>query len=115
MKLITKEIEKRLEKYPLYSQDGKKEDAICLAKFVICVGTWSWYILEANLDEGIAYGIAITGNGEGEYGYINLSELQGLRTKSGIAMERDIFFAPTPLKDIDDEYLQSFLRKMYSE
>ena len=24
MKLITKEIKKRLEKYPLYSQDGKK-------------------------------------------------------------------------------------------
>lgn len=29
MKLITKEIKKRLEKYPLYSQDGKKEEAIC--------------------------------------------------------------------------------------
>lgn len=33
MKLITKEIKKRLENYPLYSQDGKKEDAICQAKF----------------------------------------------------------------------------------
>lgn len=25
MKLITKEIKKRLEKYPLYSQDGKRK------------------------------------------------------------------------------------------
>lgn len=38
MKLITKEIKKRLEKYPLYSQDGKKEEAICQAKFFLCVG-----------------------------------------------------------------------------
>lgn len=45
MKLITKEIKKRLEKYPLYSQDGKKEEAICQAKFFLCVGAWSWFIL----------------------------------------------------------------------
>ena len=113
MKLITKEIEKRLKKYPLYSQEGKKEDAICQAKFFLCVGAWAWYILEADLEQGIAYGITITGNGEGEYGYTSLSELQNLRTKFGLTVERDISFEPTPLKDIDNEYLQKFLRKMY--
>lgn len=114
MKLITKEIEKRLEKYPLYSQDGKKEDAICQAKFFLCAGAWTWYILEANLEEGIAYGITITGNGEGEYGYTSLEELQELRvTKFGLTVERDIAFTPTPLKNIQNEYLQKFLKKMY--
>lgn len=114
MKLITKEIQKRLEKYPLYSQDGKKEDVICQAKFFLCVGAWAWFILEANLDEGIAYGITINGNGKGEYGYISLSELQNLRTRLGLTVERDTSFSPTPLKDIENEYLQKFLRKMYA-
>ncbi len=114
MKLITKEIQKRLEKYPLYSQDGKKEDAICQVKFFLCVGAWSWFILEANLDEGVAYGIVISGNGEAEYGYISLSELQDLRTKFGLTVERDVSFSPTPLKEIKDEYLQKFLRKVYA-
>lgn len=113
MKLITKEIHKRLEKYPLYSQDGKKGEAICQAKFFLCLGAWSWYILEANLEEGIAYGIIISGCGEAEYGYISLSELQSLRTKFGLTVERDISFSPTPLNEIDNEFLQRFLRKMY--
>jgi hypothetical protein len=77
MKLITKEIKKRLEKYPLYSQDGKKEEAICQAKFFLCVGAWSWFILEADLENNIAYGITINGSGEGEYGYTSLNRVAG--------------------------------------
>ena len=113
MKLITKEIATRLEKYPLYSQDGKKQHAICLAKFFL--GAWTWYIIEANLDEGLAFGITIPSNGEAEYGYISLSELQSVRTKLGLTVERDTFFTPTQLKDIEDEYLQTFLKKVYEE
>ena len=33
MKLLTKELEKKFEKYPLYSQDGKGLDAEVIAKF----------------------------------------------------------------------------------
>lgn len=113
MKLITKEIEKRLEKYPLYSQDGKKKEAIAVAKFFLCVGAWTWFILEADLQNNLAYGVVISGNGEAEYGYISLTELQGIRTRGGLTIERDISFSPTPLKDIDNEYLQKFLDKMY--
>lgn len=113
MKLITKEIEKRLEKYPLYSQDGKKKEAIAVAKFFLCVGAWSWFILEADLQNNLAYGVVISGNGEAEYAYINLTELQTFRSKLGLTIERDISFSPTPLKDIDNEYLQKFLAKMY--
>lgn len=114
MKLITKEIKKRLEKYPLYSQDGKKEEAISQAKFFLCVGAWSWFILEADLENNIAYGITINGSGEGEYGYTSLTELQGLTTKLGLTVERDTSFSPTPLKDINNEYLKKFLKKMYA-
>ena len=114
MKLITKEIQKRLEKFPLYSQEGKGKDAVCQAKFFLCVGAWTWYILEANLEEDIAYGIVVNGYGEAEYSYICLSELQGLRTKLGLTVERDTCFEPTPLKQINSEFLQRFLRELYA-
>ena len=42
MKLMTKELEKKFEKYPLYSQEGKYDDAeVIVAYFNPCVaGTW---------------------------------------------------------------------------
>lgn len=113
MKLITKEIEKRLEKYPFYSQDGKKKEAIAVAKFFLCVGAWTWYILEADLQDNLVYGIAISGDGEAEYAYMGIDELQSIRLRSGLAIERDTLFYPTPLKDIKDKYLQKFLDKIY--
>ena len=47
MKLVTKEIERKFEKYPLYSQDGKGDDAIVICKFFNPYGAESWYVLEA--------------------------------------------------------------------
>lgn len=112
MKLMTKAIENKLAKYPLYSQDGKRENAICIVKFFLCVGSWTWYILERENDT--LYGITINGEGEGEFGYISLNELQNLRaTRLGLSVERDIYFEPTKLKDIKDSNLQRFLN-MYS-
>ncbi len=35
MKLITKQLEKELAKYPLYSQDGKVKDAVVVCKFFL--------------------------------------------------------------------------------
>lgn len=116
MKLITKEVEKRLEKYPLYSQDGKKKDAICVVKFFLTGGSHTWYILEADLPNQIAYGITINGYGEGEYGYVSLAELQTIKNSFGLGVERDLYFEPTKLQDItDDGYLKNFLKRFYDE
>ena len=108
MKLITKEIEEALKKYPLYSQDGKGSDAVCSAKFFFPCGSWTWYITEANLDTGELFGVTINSTGEGEYGYISLSELQNLKVM-GLGVERDKTFKPKPLKEINDPYLKNFL------
>lgn len=43
-RLITPNLEKAMKNYPLYSQDGKKKDALCFAVFSI--GNARWYILE---------------------------------------------------------------------
>lgn len=113
MKLMTKAIENKLSKYPLYSQDGKKENAICVAKFFLCVGAWTWYILER--EDDTLYGIVVNGQGECEFSYFSLSELQNLRaTRLRLTVERDLSFKPMKLKDIKDSNLQKFLNYMYA-
>ena len=103
MKLMTKEIENRLEKYPLYSQDGKGEDAEIVCKFFSPVGSWTWYVLEAekfNEDDYEFFGIVINGYGEQEYSSFLLSDLQNLRLPFGLRVERDLYFTPSKVKDV---------------
>ena len=45
MKLLTKAIEKKLEKFPLCSQDGKGDDADIICKFFNPMGSGTWYVL----------------------------------------------------------------------
>lgn len=115
MKLLTEAIKKKLAKYPLRSQDGKKGDALCICKFFLCQGAWTWYVLEANLETNELFGVVINGEGEGEYGYFALDELQKLRTSWGLGVEREKYFTPTKLKDIHDDYLHKFLKKFEDE
>lgn len=108
MKLMTKEIEKQLAKYPLYSQGGKGKDATVVAKFFLPIGYWTWYIMEAEGDT--LFGICVSGKEQAEYGYFSLKELEELRvTKFRFGVERDIYFKPTKLKDIDDPNIRMFV------
>ena len=100
---MTKEIEKRLEKFPLYSQDGKGEDAEIVCKFFSPVGGWTWYVLEAekfNEDDYEFFGIVINGYGEQEYGYFTIGELKQLKLPFGLSIERDMYFSPCKVKDV---------------
>lgn len=100
---MTKEIEQRLEKYPLYSQDGKGEDAEIVCKFFSPVGDWTWYVLEAekfNEDDYEFFGIVINGYGEQEYGFFTLGELKQLQLPFGLSVERDMYFSPCKVKDV---------------
>ena len=48
MKLITKELEKLFEKYPIGSQDGLAGKAKVIAKFFNPTGVGTWIITEGN-------------------------------------------------------------------
>lgn len=111
MKLVTAQIRKKLEKYPLRSQDGKKAEALAVARFFFPVGAWTWYILEADLQTDEAFGVVINGSGEGEFGYFSLKELQTMNVR-GLGVERDICFNASKLKDIKDENLHKLLKKL---
>lgn len=74
MKLLTKQIEAKLAKYPLYSQDGRGDDADIICKFFNPSGAGTWYVLEGEQrPDGDWEFFGIVDILEREYGYFMLS------------------------------------------
>jgi hypothetical protein len=98
MKLVTKEIERKLPK--LYSQEHTP-DPLCVVKFFNPTGSGTWYAIEGekHADAGGDYLFFgwVSGLGEDELGYFNLPELAAFRGRFGLGIERDLWFTPTPL------------------
>ena len=68
MLLMTKELEKKFEKYPLYSQEDKGFESDVIVKYFNPCGTGTWLITEGeNKKMVIGYftAIAICSNGNG--------------------------------------------------
>lgn len=101
MKLITKELEKVFEKYPLGSQDGLGGKAKVIAKFFNPIGAGTWLITEANkLENGDfeMFGYCHLGDDEmAELGYVLSSQLENLKLPLGMTIERDLYMS----KDCD--------------
>lgn len=94
-KIFTKEIENRLAKYPIRSQDGKGEDAIVVLKVFNPYGSGTWLITEGEKQENgdwLLYGYCHIH--EWEWGYIHLSELINHRVNvfgCKLPLEREIY------------------------
>ena len=101
MKMITAEIERMMGKYPLYSQDGKGDEAKVLFKVFNPYGSGSWYVLEAGekQEDGDRELFAwVVLNGEPEYGYLMLSDLTDTMISvfgCRLPLERDRYFRGT--------------------
>lgn len=98
MKLITKQLQKELAKYPLYSQDGKGEDAVVVCKFFL--QGYTWYVLEAEKADNDYEFFGIIVGQHTEYGYFTLSQLESVTGQWGMRVERDRGFKPTKVKDL---------------
>ncbi|ATB69051.1 hypothetical protein SJPD1_0939 [Sulfurospirillum diekertiae] len=96
MKLLTKELEAKLP--PLYSQDGRGDEAIALVKFFTPDSSWTWYATEYDAKERIFFGLV--DGFEMELGYFSLDELQSIKGSLGLSVERDIYFSPTKLSTL---------------
>ena len=98
-KLIDKNVEKILENCPLYS-NVDNDNLIAVVKFFNPFGLGTWYVVEAEKQlngDYLFYGYVespITPEFN-EFGYFTLFELESV----GI-IERDIYFEPTPLKEL---------------
>ncbi len=101
MKLLTAALENKFKKYPLYSQDGKGDDAEVICKFFAPVGSFTWYVTEGERqgDDFMFFGVVASDYGK-EYGYFSLKELQELRLPFGLGIERDLHFKPCAVSKI---------------
>lgn len=92
---ITKEIEKKFEKRPLGSQEGKGLDAEVLVKFFNPYGAGTWIITEAEKQENgdwLMFGYCHIL--EWEWGYVSLKELIETKVRVfgiNLPLERDLY------------------------
>jgi len=86
VELLTKEIREKFSQ--VGGQDGKYGEAICVVKFFDPTGSWTWYATEFD-GEDIFFGLV--DGFELEWGTFRLSELQELKGRLGLGIERDLY------------------------
>ncbi len=91
MKLLTKEIEKKLPK--LYSQEHEKNPKI-IVKFFHPLSSYTWYVTEGERQEdreGDMLFFGLVDGHEKELGYFTLKQLEEISVR-GLGVERDKWF-----------------------
>jgi len=89
MKLMTKEIEKRVPK--LYSQEHEENPKI-IVKFFHPLSSYTWYVMEGEKSEdGDWMFFGLVNGQEKESGYFTLKQLEEVKVK-GLGIERDLYF-----------------------
>lgn len=95
MNLMTKELEKKFEKYPLNSQEDKGGDAIVLVKYFNPMGVGTWLITEGNKLPNGDYEMfgycCLIDDVNAEFGYVMLSELEKIQLPFGLKIEKDLY------------------------
>ena len=89
---------------PLYSGEELGMEALAQVKFFTPDSSWTWYASEFD-GEDIFFGL-VSGF-EVELGYFSLSELESIEGPVGLPIERDLYFEPKTLRDLQDYHNQS--------
>jgi len=97
MKLLTKDI---LDKLPPLGSQSESADPVLWVKFFTPDAGWTWFVAEAQPEQdgdilfwGYVIGVV------GEWGSFRLSELQSVRGRLGLPIERDLYFTPKPFSE----------------
>lgn len=100
MMLMTKELEKEFEKYPIGSQEGKMEDAKVVVKYFNPFGAGTWLITEGKKQsDGNWLFFGYCRIVEWEWGYVMLSDLESVQLPFGLKIEREIYGKAEFVKD----------------
>ena len=91
-------LEKELKAEFLRSEDEKT--GVALVKYFTPDGSATWYISEYMPEDDVFYGYCDLGNGFPELGYVSRKELRETRGKMGLHIERDYYFTPKSLNEI---------------
>ena len=94
MKLLTKAIIQKFQKI------GKQDvdDPIVIAKFFNPVGIGTWFATEFNPITKVFFGRVDLH--ESEFGFFSLEELESVKLRFGLGIERDIYFEPIPINEV---------------
>jgi hypothetical protein len=99
MKLLTKEIERKLPKL------GATEGVDLFEKKIVCkffnpMGQGTWYVVEGEEDDGDWRFFGLVDLFVREWGYFTLNELESVDVGFGLGIERDIHWRPKPMKEV---------------
>jgi hypothetical protein len=100
MKLLTKEIRDQLLRNGRltdhYAGTDSEPDFIPVVKLFTPDANCTWLLTEVDpADPDIAFGLCDLGMGFPELGSVSISELESVRGKLGLPVERDLHFRPT--------------------
>ena len=116
MRLMNKELADSLDKYPLYSQDGKKADAVVVAKYFFPATALTWYVTEGRKedDDYLFFGLVVGTDTSAEMGYFSLSQLLAINVY-GLRVERDMYFKPKKLSEICHKPVKEYIDHYFKE
>ncbi|HUV65713.1 MAG TPA: DUF2958 domain-containing protein [Sedimentisphaerales bacterium] len=97
MKLLTKEIERKL---PGLGTTDNQADPVAYLKLFAPWANWSWYACEYDPESEVCFGLVY--GFEAELGHFSLAELAEVDGPFGITIERDTSFEPKPLSRCED-------------
>lgn len=102
MQLMTKAISSAAQKQ--YPQGNDMDNQKIVAKFFDPCGSWTWYLMNQDPNDpdylwGIVDGFEI------EIGSFSLSELQSVKGRLGLGIERDLYFSPINAKEVWDRLM----------
>lgn len=100
MKLLTKAIASKLPK--MYETENvPTEEKVLAVKFFDPAGRGTWYGVEFDSkDTFFGFTVSPLGPDCDEWGYFSLKELETVRNRFGLGIERDLFWQPTKFGDL---------------
>ncbi len=100
MKLLTAEIRKALP--PVYSTDELPlEEKIVICKFFTPDANWTWYVFEGEeTDDGDFEFFGMVHGNEKELGYFRLSQIEEIRGRLRLPVERDRSVFKVPYREL---------------
>ncbi|MEW6555059.1 MAG: DUF2958 domain-containing protein [Actinomycetota bacterium] len=96
---MTKEIERRI---PALGGQAAEGDPIVHLKLFDPCGRWTYYATEYDPEQRMLYGYCISafGGDYDEWGYASLYEIEAVRNRFGLGIERDLWFKPCHISEL---------------
>lgn len=95
--LLTKTLAAKLPAVGHYEMAEAKDIPVRLKIFDPC-GGWTWYATEYNPETKTFYGFVV--GFEEELGYFSLEELETVRNRMGLPLERDLYWRDATLAEV---------------